>query len=237
MVVGCSEGETSGRPPLTPGTAPSAPVNSLPRQRWDSVFLHARVIAVRGSGVELVTTPGRNDPCPCGSGQKYKKCCWAQEHAPARERALADHQRKTELLAKQRSLVESRAEAHSRLPAFGGQWYLDDLDVLSNSVLGLIAEQRYDEALVACERLLREYPDVSDGFERSARVHDALGNYATAASFWRLALDFIEHPSRRRDYDEGVIEQTRQDMLRSEQLAAQAAATKLAPPAEAEPAP
>ena len=20
-------------------------------------------------------TPGRNDPCPCGSGLKYKKCC------------------------------------------------------------------------------------------------------------------------------------------------------------------
>ena len=20
--------------------------------------------------------PGRNDPCPCGSGRKYKKCCW-----------------------------------------------------------------------------------------------------------------------------------------------------------------
>ena len=20
--------------------------------------------------------PGRNDPCPCGSGQKYKKCCF-----------------------------------------------------------------------------------------------------------------------------------------------------------------
>ena len=20
-------------------------------------------------------TPGRNDPCPCGSGKKYKKCC------------------------------------------------------------------------------------------------------------------------------------------------------------------
>ncbi|WP_422361412.1 SEC-C metal-binding domain-containing protein [Reichenbachiella sp.] len=19
--------------------------------------------------------PGRNDPCPCGSGEKYKKCC------------------------------------------------------------------------------------------------------------------------------------------------------------------
>jgi len=23
--------------------------------------------------------PGRNDPCPCGSGQKYKKCCAAKD--------------------------------------------------------------------------------------------------------------------------------------------------------------
>ncbi|MFZ2525458.1 MAG: SEC-C metal-binding domain-containing protein, partial [Candidatus Ferrigenium altingense] len=25
--------------------------------------------------------PGRNDPCPCGSGKKYKQCC--QSHAAA----------------------------------------------------------------------------------------------------------------------------------------------------------
>ena len=24
--------------------------------------------------------PGRNDPCPCGSGKKYKKCCGANEN-------------------------------------------------------------------------------------------------------------------------------------------------------------
>lgn len=23
---------------------------------------------------------GRNDPCPCGSGKKYKKCCWQKNH-------------------------------------------------------------------------------------------------------------------------------------------------------------
>ena len=23
--------------------------------------------------------PGRNDPCPCGSGKKYKKCCGAND--------------------------------------------------------------------------------------------------------------------------------------------------------------
>jgi len=24
---------------------------------------------------------GRNDPCPCGSGKKYKKCCMAKDEA------------------------------------------------------------------------------------------------------------------------------------------------------------
>ena len=27
--------------------------------------------------------PGRNDPCPCGSGKKYKKCCYLKEQSPA----------------------------------------------------------------------------------------------------------------------------------------------------------
>jgi hypothetical protein len=31
---------------------------------------------VRGATVRKVgTETGRNDPCPCGSGKKYKKCC------------------------------------------------------------------------------------------------------------------------------------------------------------------
>jgi preprotein translocase subunit SecA len=25
--------------------------------------------------VKVAVVPGRNDPCPCGSGKKYKKCC------------------------------------------------------------------------------------------------------------------------------------------------------------------
>jgi len=30
-----------------------------------------------GAGIPIVKEPkiGRNDPCPCGSGKKYKKCC------------------------------------------------------------------------------------------------------------------------------------------------------------------
>ena len=37
------------------------------RQLWKS--LGPRVDPVRKADV-----PGRNDPCPCGSGKKYKKC-------------------------------------------------------------------------------------------------------------------------------------------------------------------
>ena len=28
-----------------------------------------------------MTKPSRNDPCPCGSGKKYKKCCGAPKSA------------------------------------------------------------------------------------------------------------------------------------------------------------
>ncbi|MGA8165315.1 MAG: SEC-C metal-binding domain-containing protein [Waddliaceae bacterium] len=24
----------------------------------------------------MTSKVGRNDPCPCGSGKKYKQCCW-----------------------------------------------------------------------------------------------------------------------------------------------------------------
>lgn len=30
-------------------------------------------------GLWQTRTPGRNDPCPCGSGKKFKKCCGTRE--------------------------------------------------------------------------------------------------------------------------------------------------------------
>ncbi|MGA7454642.1 MAG: SEC-C metal-binding domain-containing protein [Rhodoplanes sp.] len=34
--------------------------------------------------------PGRNDPCPCGSGKKYKKCCLTNDEAAENERLVAE---------------------------------------------------------------------------------------------------------------------------------------------------
>jgi SEC-C motif len=33
----------------------------------------------------LSATPGRNDPCPCGSGKKYKQCHLGADEAKSRQ--------------------------------------------------------------------------------------------------------------------------------------------------------
>jgi len=38
--------------------------------------------------VELLEKLGRNDPCPCGSGKRYKRCCLASGRYDG---ALRDH--------------------------------------------------------------------------------------------------------------------------------------------------
>jgi SEC-C motif-containing protein len=41
-------------------------------------WVYAGQITPKGQTVRRETPkPGRNDPCPCGSGKKYKKCCGA----------------------------------------------------------------------------------------------------------------------------------------------------------------
>lgn len=47
---------------------------------WDDVLSEEKRIEIvkefkRSKTVHAEKKPGRNDPCPCGSGKKYKKCC------------------------------------------------------------------------------------------------------------------------------------------------------------------
>jgi SEC-C motif-containing protein len=46
--------------------------------REEGKWVYAGHLDERGHTVRHETPrPGRNDPCPCGSGKKYKKCCGA----------------------------------------------------------------------------------------------------------------------------------------------------------------
>jgi preprotein translocase subunit SecA len=65
------------------GTLPPLPQ----RRQQQTVETHGEAPTAKGAGVKNETAPivragprvGRNDPCPCGSGKKYKKCHLPQE--------------------------------------------------------------------------------------------------------------------------------------------------------------
>ncbi len=43
----------------------------------DGRWYFVEAVSFKNAPVVKVATPGRNDPCSCGSGKKYKKCCAA----------------------------------------------------------------------------------------------------------------------------------------------------------------
>jgi len=56
-------------------------VSRFRREQGHWVYIDGQVSVEGQASVEgttrRVTKVGRNDPCPCGSGKKYKKCCGA----------------------------------------------------------------------------------------------------------------------------------------------------------------
>ena len=44
---------------------------------WGMVGLTWRPLDTAAPLTARVSPPGRNTPCPCGSGRKYKRCCGA----------------------------------------------------------------------------------------------------------------------------------------------------------------
>jgi len=103
---------------------------------------------------------GRNAPCPCGSGKKYKKCCLSVQ-------------------PKKRHVKKQRL-----IPVY------TELDQLSNSVIDLIKQKNLDEAEAVSRKLLDEYPDQIDGLNRLAMVYEARGEKRKAAECFRKAYRF-----------------------------------------------
>ncbi len=61
--------------------------------------------------------PGRNDPCHCGSGKKYKHCCLSKDEAAAREKHDVEAtEAKGEEQAKGSGAAEEHAHAAARPP-------------------------------------------------------------------------------------------------------------------------
>lgn len=127
---------------------------------------------------------GRNDPCHCGSGKKYKKCCLpkdtvAKQQHPSSPQSLSDN------------LMESIAFSDD-----------DHLDELSNSVVDLINEGKLDEAESACNELDRRFPDMIDCLDRRAMLLEARGDNRLASEYFRRAAEYARNHD---GFDEEVI--------------------------------
>ena len=77
-----SSPSSPSQPPATPETSIEEFTRDVRRKKQRELD-HARMAGAgdtSAAGVKQVIKGkkvGRNDPCPCGSGKKYKKCCGA----------------------------------------------------------------------------------------------------------------------------------------------------------------
>jgi tetratricopeptide (TPR) repeat protein len=165
-----------------------------------------------------VPKPGRNDPCPCGSGKKYKHCCLekdrAAELAPAIAQRVALQAQKANLVALRKDYEEELLETQATLQE------AQALDAASNAVVDLVHAGRLDEAEQAARALLVRYPEVHDGYDRLGMVHEARGQLREAADCYRKVIEFAR--ANPEDYDAGFMDSFLELIVKLEACAAEA---------------
>jgi tetratricopeptide (TPR) repeat protein len=95
-------------------------------------------LATQDRGVAKV---GRNDPCPCGSGKKYKKCCLSKaEGAPEARRTESPDQRLRQRLMDYVETSLPHAETHRAMGEFFGEQFDPDRKRLALDSRGVEAD-------------------------------------------------------------------------------------------------
>ena len=145
---------------------------------------------------------GRNDPCPCGSGKKYKHCCLekdrAAELAPAIAQRVALQAQKANQAAPRKDYQAKMLESQTTLQE------AQALDAASNAVIDLVHAGRLDEAEQAARELLVRYPEVHDGYDRLGMIHEARGQFREAADCYRKVIEFTR--ANPEDYEAGFVD-------------------------------
>jgi tetratricopeptide (TPR) repeat protein len=125
---------------------------------------------------------GRNEPCPCGSGKKYKRCC------------LAKHEKAREFLRETRPQDIQQTEKQESLPPY----------VVAG--FDLLAAEKYEEASAHARELLKTHPEddrlhdtLVTGLLASGRYEEAI---AVARTRWEVAREekafYLAHGYHRR---------------------------------------
>jgi tetratricopeptide (TPR) repeat protein len=128
---------------------------------------------------------GRNDPCPCGSGKKYKQCCLAKDEAAARAARAAQ------------PVVPPPPRLSAANFSQAGDDDGEQLTEASNAVVDMVHAGDLDAAEQAAHDLLVRFPEVHDGYDRLGMVYEARGDHRRAAEYYRKVIAFIrDHPDQ-----------------------------------------
>ena len=139
--------------------------------------------------------PGRNDPCPCGSGDKYKKCCLPKEEGVEREQLAKVETRRAKSVAAHRLPLRDVKAAIAAILSGAGDAEEDELTIASNAAADLVRAGKLDEAEQAARDLQARFPEVHDGYDRLGMVHEARGENRQAADCYRKVIALVrEHP-------------------------------------------
>ena len=156
--------------------------------------------------------PGRNDPCSCGSGKKYKNCCLGKAGSPSpgpspiesnQLIALSNAGRHAELENHARTLLGQYPHSGFVWKLYGQSLYMqgkdalhalqkaaellpDDVDAYNNLGLVLTDLGRLDEAVACCRRALKIKPD-------DARAYNNLGNALLELGRLSEAVESFNH--------------------------------------------
>jgi len=144
----------------------------------------------------MVTKPGRNDPCTCGSGKKYKKCCLEKDQQ-AEHAAFAETAARTAAYAAKSKIKLERFKTDVLAHGLKGEEFRkwQSLETDYNVVLDLIDAGSLDQAEGVARDLLVRFPDLPEGHECLALVSKARGDNLRAADHYRQALHIVRtHP-------------------------------------------
>lgn len=159
--------------------------------------------------------PGRNAPCPCGSGRKYKQCCLRRDAAQEAEvKSIADRRPELTSMSLQ-SLHELVAEEARRAPPERAQAVADLLAGLSEAAEYEAAEDEIERAALELERYRPEFEALLDdpeaAWERAERLFaepdfdslritaDDVQRAFEAVGFPQMRLDAPEQSARTAD--------------------------------------
>ena len=128
---------------------------------------------------------GRNDPCPCGSGKKLKRCCLMEPSAAEPPVSAIE------------SPVNADEPRHDVCDCCGGELG-DELNDRADYILERLLDGYVDDAETLCNDFIRDFPDEAEGHDLLSMIFETRGQRAQALSLLRKASR-IAHD--RQDYD------------------------------------